>query len=319
MPKPAKPFALPRHFREKMDAKKPVDKIDNTQAAIEFMVDGLTERLVELRKRGDDLLALQSLVYMFSGNPVVMFTDSRLAELVLSTAESVRLWCLGVFRQYGGDGPEVMDRVIGPERTQLMAADQALRRFHGFVEKAREAVEKAQAPTPPAGYDEARHARRIALIKIKAEGERVLTPEEEAELAELRAEYREALAGAGHVQMPSMSASPREPTDAEILEMIAKAMESGKLPPLPLTTTAERARELYLAAHKRNLTREEAIELGIDVGPDTAGTVAGVEDANGHDQGRDGEVRAQVHADGERDATSLEACAQAPDEAPVEG
>lgn len=316
MVKPTKPFALPPHLRGK---KTEVERINNTQDALQFMTDGLRERIKELRDRGDDLLALQAIVYLFSGNPVVLFIDTRLAELSLATAEGVRTWCMALFREHGGTGPEVIDRIIGPRRQQAMAANQALIRFHGFVETARKAIENAPTPPPAPGVDDARHERRIELIKLKAGGERELTPEEETELAELRAEYREILAGAGHVQMPSMSTTPTEPSDEEILEMIARAMESGKLPPLPLTTTAERARELYLAAHKRNLTREEAIELGIDVGPDTAGTVAGVEDTNGHDQGRDGEVRAPVLADGERDAAPLEAPAEAPAEAPVAG
>lgn len=236
------------------------DEIRNTEDAIGHMLMGVRTNLRQLRKRGGDILALQSLTYMFAGNPVALFAHKQLAEEALSTAESVRMWCMNVFKKYGGTGPEVIDRVLGPERNPLLAAHQALVRFGAFVEKAGEVMRDAPAPAAPAGFAEDKQARRIALIK--AASERELTPEEHQELLVLRAEFRAAIGG-----LVNEAAGPRPSDDEIAAHAVDSAMASGDLPPRPETTSPERARELYLAAVKRDLTPEERAEIGLSSEP----------------------------------------------------
>lgn len=237
--------------------KKEAAAINDTTAAIEFLLSATSANVAELRRRGGDILTLQALNYLFSGNPVALFAHRQLAEEALSCAESVRGWAKRIFARHGGTGPEVIDRVIGPERQSLLAADQALTRFHAFLEVASEAMRKLEPPTT-ADDD----ARRFELIKLASERE--LTAEEHDELMRLRAKLREQIASA-----PVRPATPAElqTAAAENEEVAAHAidvaMASGELPPLPEGTSQERARELYFEAMRRALTPEEKVELGI--------------------------------------------------------
>ncbi len=237
-----------------------IEEVHNTEEAIGYMLTGTQRRLRGLRKSGGDILALQALTYMFAGNPVALFAHQELAQESLACAESVRLWCLEVFRKYGGTGPEVMDRVIGPERNPLMAAHQALLRFTAFVQKAGEVMRDAPVPPVPEGHDAGEHARRIELIKKASETE--LTGEEHVELLALRDKFRTQMVAGGDA--PAVPAPRPEEDDEAIEKAVDMAMdEPGALPPLPVGTTRERARELYLAAVKRALTPEERVEIGI--------------------------------------------------------
>lgn len=231
--------------------------MNNTEDALDYMLTGAERRLRGLRKNGGDILALQALTYMFSGNPVAMLAHQGLAQESLSCAESVRNWCLDVFKRYGGTGPEVMDRVLGPERVPLQAAHQALTRFSAFVERAAEVMRQAPVPAAPAGVSAQDNERRHELIKKASE--QALTPEEHTELLALRDKFRSQIAG------PQFAAGPRlELTPEEIEQQVDHAMaQPGALPAWPEGTTRERARELYIAATQRALTDDELAEIGL--------------------------------------------------------
>lgn len=245
---------------------KPKFDFHDTQGSISFMLDGMHKLVKSMREKNDNILVLQAVNWMFSGNPVAMFAHPALYNEVLSLAETVRLWLVDVFKQHGGEGPEAIERILEPGlRSAAKAAVQATMRFKE-------------------GMDEA--ARRMEVAEARAR-------EEAAEAAAVTPDLEalgESVAGKLGITAPKVV---RENDPAA---MVDAALELGKLK-WPETTTRERARELFIKAFSGPLTHDEHLEIGLEPPPTEKKDAAGPEgDREGTGEPGDGEaVHGQDH------------------------
>lgn len=154
-----------------------------TQSGITRVLSDLRVSLAGVAARDGDLVAVQCATFLFAGNPVAMISDAELLTRIAKSADAVRDRAMTVIGAHGGQA----ERVIGDERTWLAAAEQALVRLQGLVDAGRDMVTRLN--------DE-----HMAELRAKTD----LTPEENAQLAALRADWldRQARAAVPAVNNP---------------------------------------------------------------------------------------------------------------------
>lgn len=215
-------------------------RVKSTATAIDFVLEETAKSIKALRQDAGNILALQAVVFLFKSNPASLFVNRSLGQQAIDCANTVRDWCLKIFKEHGG-GPEVADRIIGPDRNAVMAANQALLAFREIRDEADRIMSGDD------GSD-----RRQELIKKAEAG--TLTEAEQLELTAMREQFRAMMSGKRQIQ-------------DTVVAVIDQGIAEGKLT-WPETTSRERARELFIAATTRPLTPEEEAEIGLIGGQD---------------------------------------------------
>ena len=182
--------------------KKPA--MTKTERGLNTILEDMWKSLHRVRQNDGDLVALQCVTFMFSGNPAIIFSHDNLLKICCNIANAVRDKAIVKFKAYGSDGPEAMSRMLGDDKTWCEAANQALLRFQQFIDETarlRDAIAQEEAARAAAGsapgtiVPSPRMAELVALSQ-----ERELTPEESAELDEYRKGLRGTIAA---VKTPS--------------------------------------------------------------------------------------------------------------------
>jgi hypothetical protein len=171
-------------------------KLGKTERGLTMIMEDMKRSLHKLRTNDGDLVALQALTFIFSGNPVIIFSYEPLMMTCTSIAESVRSKAVAKFAAFGGKGPEVIPRMLGDDKVWCQAADQALGRFNDFIAEAARVQEEAQreeaAQAAGAQAVVVPSSRMQELIALSENRE--LTPDEQVELDEFRKGLRASIA-----------------------------------------------------------------------------------------------------------------------------
>lgn len=283
-----------------MTTNEPKAKNYNTEMAINDLVAHVVAGVRDIRAKGSDIFALQALNFILSNNPQMALASEDLQREIKTLVTSIHGRLRRIFRDAGGQGPEVIDRLIGPEKAMAIAGTQALSRIMLTMDRAY-ALANGLEPGGDGGpqtaeghvgqatvFSSPEDQMREALFDLARSGQ--AGPRDIQKLEALRARLRARLTG----QNPDKAApwpldnldldwEPEDVALASILrpsgrspglmerdeklvkearELARMALETGEVT-VPATTDRERAIWLLAESHFRPLTPVELGELGV--------------------------------------------------------